>query len=271
MSEDERSTGVRSTAERRAEERYAHVLELLARQETASLDEIQAVAAASPATVRRDLATLEGQGLIRRTRGGAALVPVASTLDETFTLRRRRNARDKGMIAVAAAGLIPTGSALFINDGSTTFALCEELAGRGDPLWVATTALNVAERLAGVGVFEVIVIGGTLRGSSFATSGPMATAALEQFTADFAVIGCDGLDLESGVRWNSLVDAEVAQVMVRRASRTIVVADSSKFGHRARVGTLNWDAVDDLVTDSITDEWSKHLESAGVRVTLASE
>lgn len=269
MSEVERSHSGRPAPERRAEERYAHVLDLLARQETASLDEIRAVTGASPATLRRDLAALDSQGLIRRTRGGASLVPVASTLDEAFTLRRRRNARGKGAIAVAAAALIPAGAALFMNDGSTMFAVSEELAGRDDPLWIATSALNIAERLAGRTAAEVIVIGGSLRGSSFGTAGPMATAALEHLTADFAVIGCDGLDMESGIRWNSLIDAEVAQVMVRRAQRTIVVADSTKLGHGARVGTLGWQHVHHLVTNSVDRKWSELLDSCGVQVTLA--
>ncbi|GAA0443319.1 transcriptional regulator [Acrocarpospora corrugata] len=251
------------------DERHAHILNLLARQETASLEEIRQLTAASPATVRRDLATLADQGLLRRTRGGASLIPVASTLDETFTLRRRRSARDKGAIAVATAALIPPGSAVFLNDGSTTFALSEELAGRGGPLWFATSALNIAARLAGVATFDVNVIGGSLRGSSFATSGPMATAALGRFTADFAVLGCDGLDLDSGVGWNSLADAEIAQVMARRAARTIVVADAGKFDRPARVGALGWDDVDDLVTNAVDHDWSAHLKTAGVHVTIA--
>jgi DeoR/GlpR family transcriptional regulator of sugar metabolism len=256
-------------ADQHAEERYAHLLELLSRQQFASIDDMQRATSASAPTIRRDLALLEKRGLIKRVRGGASLTSASSTLDEAFELRRMRNAREKGAIALAAAGLVEPRSSLLLNDGSTTLALAEELVSQAQPLWVATRGLNIGERLASLSVMEVVVIGGALRGSSFGTVGPLATAALSQLTVDTTFLGCDGLDLELGARFNSLPDAEVAAAMARQGRRVVMLADGAKVGHRSRAGSLGWTEIDVLVTNQLSDDWQERLRAAEVEVIQA--
>ena len=256
--------------ERHPEERHALLLELLSRQQFASLDEMQRATGASPPTIRRDLTLLERQGLLKRVRGGASPVAVSSTLDEAFDLRRRRNARAKGAIALAAADLVMNRTSLLLNDGSTTLALAEELTARQPSLWIATNGLNIGERLASVSTFEVTVIGGALRASSFGTCGPLATAALSQLSVDSAFLSCDGADLDLGVRFNSLQDAEMAAAMARQARRVVVLADGSKIGQRAIAGTVGWSEVDVLITDACDAAWRERLHDAGVEVILAA-
>ncbi|OBG89797.1 DeoR family transcriptional regulator [Mycobacterium sp. E802] len=250
--------------EQHAEERHAHLLDLLSRQPFASLEDMQRATGASTPTIRRDLSALERRGLVKRVRGGASLAAASSTLDEAFDLRRRRNARDKGAIAVAAAAMVKPRSSLLLNDGSTTLALAEELASGAQPLWMATSGLNIGERLASVPSFEVHVIGGSLRASSFGTSGPLATAAIAQLRVDIAFLGCDGLDLDMGVRFNSLPDAEIASAMARQGRRVAILADAAKVGQSAIAGSLAWTDVDVLVTNHLDDAWREHLHDAGV-------
>ena len=255
--------------ERHAEERHALLLDLLSRQQFASLDDMQRATGASSPTIRRDLSLLERQGLLKRVRGGASPAAVSSTLDEAFDLRRRRNAREKGAIALAAAGLVKSRSSVLLNDGSTTLALAEELASRAPSLWIATSGLNIGERLASVPSFEVIVIGGALRASSFGTSGPLATGAISQLSVDTTFLSCDGADLDLGVRFNSLLDAEIAAAMAKQARRVVVLADSSKIGQRAIAGSIEWSDVDVLITNGVDSRWHEHLRDKQVGVIEA--
>lgn len=229
---------------------------------------MQAVTGASAPTVRRDLTALEEQGLVRRQRGGATLQRTWSPIDESFDLRRRRNARAKSAIAAAAARLVGVNTAIFLGDGSTATALAEVLAQRGQPLWVATTGLNIAQRLSTVVGMEVIVVGGQLRGNSFGTVGPLATGALANLRADMAFLVPDWLDL-SGPVFNSLADAEVAEHMARRSDRTVILADSSKFAPGGSARILHWEQVDDLVTESIDPALVERLTKARTRVRVA--
>jgi DeoR/GlpR family transcriptional regulator of sugar metabolism len=252
------------------EERHEHILALLAQQEIASLEELQDATSASPATTRRDLAALAGRGLIERTRGGARLLAQDSSLDEEFGRRRRKNARAKRAIAGAAAELVPSGASVFLNDGSTVFALAQELARRGEEAWIATNALNVAELLARSPRFQVTVIGGSLRHSSFGTIGPFATGAIRDLHVDLAFLGCDGIDARGGVRSNNVFDAEVARAMAEAAGRVVVMADSSKVGALARAQVVGWERVDELVTDGVPGALERAVGRRGVEVRVAS-
>lgn len=247
-------------------ERLDRILDLLAQQELASLAEVLAATGASEATARRDLETLAQRGLIQRTRGGARLVRRGSSLDEAFERRRRRNARAKAAIAARAADLVPSGAALFLNDGSTMVAFAHELARREVDLWIATCGLNIAELLARQETFEVVVIGGSLRRSSFGTIGPLATEAIHGLHADFAFLGCDGFHPTEGVRSNSLHDAEVARAFAGHADATVVLADASKAGNQARARSVGWDEVDRLVTDGRDDELDEALRLSATDV-----
>jgi DeoR/GlpR family transcriptional regulator of sugar metabolism len=251
----------------RPDERLDRILDLLARQETASLSEVLAATEASEATVRRDLDKLARRGLISRTRGGARRVYRGSPLDEEFTHRQRRNARAKAAIAMRAADLVPSGATLFLNDGSTTLALAGELTRRDLDLWVATCALNVAELLARESRFDVTVVGGSLRHSSFGTNGPLATEAIRTLHADVAFIGCDGFHVRDGVRSNNVHDAEVGRALSEQADATVVLADASKLGNDALARTIPWEQVDRLVTDAHDAELEQALTLAGTELT----
>lgn len=252
----------------RFDERMAHILDLLDRQSTASLAEIQAITGPSAPTVRRDLNALEARGLLRRRRGGAILHGTANPIDEAFELRRRRNARAKAAIAVTAAKQVGTRTAIFLGDGSTATALAEVLIQRDEPLWVATTALNIAQRFSTVDRIEVVVIGGQLRGSSYGTVGPLAIAGIANLRADIAFLVPDWLDL-AGPVFNNLADAEVAQHMARRSTRTIILADSSKYAPGGTAHMLTWHQADELITEAITPALGDRLAKTRTKVTLA--
>ena len=166
MDEDAHTQGTQRLI---AEERQRRIDELLRRQAVASLAELMEATGASVATTRRDLVLLERLGLLARTRGGARAVQRHSTLEEEFEIRRSRDRRAKRLIAQCAAGLIEDGMALFLTDGTTSFALAQCLVHRH--LTVITGALNIAQLLAGSAGIEVIVLGGRLRGPRSAPRG----------------------------------------------------------------------------------------------------
>jgi DeoR/GlpR family transcriptional regulator of sugar metabolism len=250
------------------DERAAHLLDLLARQSSASLAEMQAVTGASLPTLRRDLTALERQGLLQRVRGGARMVTRSSPLDETWDLRRRRNASAKGAVAIAAAKLVTSRMSIFLPDGTSAFAVAEELRRLGRPLSIATTGLYAARCLAGVPGIDLTVLGGQLRDASYGMVGPLTRLALETLRADIAFITADALD-ETGPIDNNSLDAEVARVMSANAARTVVLADSSKIGPGGAVRVFGWREVDDLIIDGTPAGIAEALEETGVRVTVA--
>src|SRR5919199_978323 len=88
--------------------------------------------------------------------------------------RRFVAAEEKRAIGAAAAELIPNGSSLFINIGTTTEEVANALRSHED-LLVITNNLNVAMALYRHPRIEVVVAGGALRRADRAGGG--ATAA----------------------------------------------------------------------------------------------
>ena len=137
-----------------AEERRQRIRELFRRQAIASLAEVMQVSGASQATARRDLALLEREGTVALTRGGARAIRRQSTLEEEFEIRQSRDRREKRLIGQCAAELLTDGMTVFVNDGTTAYALAQCIVGRR--LTVLTSALNIAELLAGSAATEVL-------------------------------------------------------------------------------------------------------------------
>lgn len=142
-----------------------------------------------------------------------------------------------------------------LRDLAAVLALAAELCRRGQPLLLATPAINVAARLAEVETFEVVVLGGQLRGASFGGVGPLTMAALKAIRADVAFISPDRLD--------TFVDAEVADAMATRAAWLVVLADSTKFAAGGSAMLTPWERIDDLVTEAIDPVLADRLAEAG--------
>lgn len=233
----------------------------------------------SAATIRRDLDHLAGQQLLSRTRGGAAPASVAYDLPLRYKTGRRTE--EKFRIGAAAAALIRPGSVVAVNGGTTTSEVARalvtvpsatDLEGLGDnPAYtVVTNALNIANDLAVRRTIKLVVTGGVARPSSYELIGPLAEPALERLHLDYVVLGVDGFDVHTGATAHHEGEAAVNAMMVNQAATVVVVADSSKLGHRSFARICPTSAVDVLITDTDADpELVAAFTDADVRVIRA--
>ena len=134
-----------------------------------SLRELARVVQTSEVTVRRDVRALEAEGLLDRRHGGAVL-PGGFTRESGFPQKSHLATAEKTAIADLAAGLVEEGEAIVVGAGTTTQELARRLA-RVPGLTVVTNSLLVAQALAHANRVEVVMTGGTLRGSNYALVG----------------------------------------------------------------------------------------------------
>jgi DeoR/GlpR family transcriptional regulator of sugar metabolism len=109
-----------------AAQRRQRLLALLRHHGALGTRELAERLGVSEATVRRDLALLARQGLLRREHGGA-LLPEA---EPPYAEKLQRNQRAKEAIAQRAAALVPDGATVVLDSGTTALALARLLAGR---------------------------------------------------------------------------------------------------------------------------------------------
>ena len=219
----------------------------------------------SEVTIRKDLASLEENGLLLRRYGGAIALPkevVSEELSPKVSVR-------KVSIAKAAAKLIRDHNRIVIDSGRTTGALIEQLNEKRG-LVVMTNSLQVANALSELeNEPTLLMTGGTwdIRSESF--QGNVAESVLRSYDFDQLFIGCDGVDLERGTTtFNELIG--LSKVMAEVSREVIVMVESDKFGRKIPNLELPWNIVDVLVTDEgLPDEFVKKIESHQVRVIRA--
>ena len=86
---------------------------------------------------------------------------------------------------------------------------------------------------------------------------------------DVAFLGVDGVSVESGACTNNESEAAVNELMARRASRVVVVADASKLGRQAFARICEIERIDAVITGNEADPATvAELRSAGVDVQL---
>ncbi len=83
-------------------------------------------------------------------------------------------------------------------------------------------------------------------------------------------MGVDGIDLDFGLTTSNIDEARLNQRMIAASLRTIVLADSSKFGKRGFGKICTLDQVDVIITDSgISPSVAKTIEEAGIELIIA--
>jgi DeoR family transcriptional regulator, aga operon transcriptional repressor len=250
-----------------SEERRREILDLLQTEGRVLVGDLSRRFRTSLITIRKDLQALHHLGQLERTHGGALPLKTGALYDRTLHEKERLHRKEKLRIATAAAGMIRQGQVVILDSGTTTTAIAKACRHFKN-LTIITNATNVAEELAGTSV-EVILTGGTLRKNSFSLVGPLAEDSLHRLSADLLFLAVDGFDVRYGLTTPNLLEARVNRAMAQAARRTIVVCDSSKFGHRSLSLIMPTSAVHETITDrNISKKDLKALRDAHVDITL---
>ena len=202
----------------------------------------------SIATARRDLVELEEAGLLRRTHGGAVSVSQVSH-DPTNAARAIANKAQKRAIAEAAAGMIADGDVVLLDAGTTALEVAKLLIGRKGLTFITNGADIIAE-LIRHDTPNVYAVGGEFAEINRSFRGPLAEHFIRQFSVDKLILNAASIDLGRGLIFTgSPVNASIQKAMIEVSSRTIVVADHSKFTKSSFSVTSRIEEVGAIVTD----------------------
>lgn len=197
----------------------------------------------SEMTIRRDLMSLEEQGVARRVRGGARAVGPRS-----FAGRSQKAARAKSRIAAKLAGLLPTTGAVAFDASSTVMRLSGLMHAARD-LTVLTNGTDTFNALQGIAGVTPLLTGGRLDRETGSLVGPLACRTAAQLTVQMFVASAAAVDPDAGALEVSLEEAEVKRAIAVAASDVVLAVDSSKLGSRAVAVGFDWDRIDLLVTE----------------------
>lgn len=245
--------------------RKAKILHVLDKQGSVDVPEMAALLGLSAMTIRRDFNALAEQGLVVRTHGGAML-PNFGNRPVSFVGKAVQHHQEKEDIARLAAQEIADGDVLFMDCGSTVFALCPFI--RHKFITVITNSLPIVIELLNSSV-TLNLIGGEVNKNRQAVHGLTAGSHIARYRADKAFIGVDGVSAENGLSANGELEATHTLALMQQAEQVYLLCDSTKLEQDCYLNFAPLSVVNVLVTDKNADTAVlEQYGTAGVRVIM---
>jgi len=201
-------------------------------------------------TIRRIVKPLVERGEVRKVHG--AIVAVSHPSDPPLSARLVEHRHEKALIARAVAAIIPDGSSLVIDAGSTSSFVAQALCRHSD-LTVVTNSAHIASVLAMVGGNHVYMAGTQLRSHDGAAFDQSAFEVVSRFTVDIAILSASLVHPELGFLANDQHEVDMAVAMSGIADRRLMAVDQSKWQERKANAPLRLPVMkpdDIVVTDS---------------------
>ncbi len=240
------------------EARRSRLTELLLERGYLPISELCEQLGVSEATARRDLSALESEERITRTYGGAL-----GEFNATFTSFRERlraGTEAKGSIVRTAVSLVKPGMRVYLDAGTTAFAIAQELRRHlPERITIITNNLALLETLGSLPGAKTILLGGQLLERQSVLLGKEAVKAASVQEIDIAFLSAQGMT-EQGL-WNSQRDIiHLQQAVMKQAGCSCFCLDRSKLGRTAPEHLTVWSKVATLISDLSLPE----LRQAGI-------
>lgn len=231
-----------------------------------TVEELSRLTGASPVTIRRDLATLEAHGALRRVPGGAARA-VKSGEELPYALRLGEDLERKTALAQAVCELISDHETVIIDNGTTCHAVATQLVGR--PLTAVCLSLHSATVLASDPAARVVVPGGVVTTDTLAQMSTQATDAVRALSADVFVMGACAISARRGLVCDLPEDAAIKAAAIESSERRVLVTTADKL---SRPSTFRFAAISELThlmtTEDAPPAALEPFQDAGVQITI---
>ena len=194
----------------------------------------------APATIRRDLIQMSERGELFRTRG------FVSNVD--FQVAPSKILSDgKLAIGKAAAALVPNGSSVVLDSGTTALAVANQLVNK-KKLRIVTNSLPIASCFSHTDS-SVMLTGGVLDNERKNLVGPETDAFIKNIHTDIAFITITGFRLPGSLMCATTMYSGVKKAILESANQIILITEEEKFRIKMLFKFGDLSMVDTIVTD----------------------
>ena len=238
-------------------ERIYQIHELLKERKRISLDELCEIFSVSKNTIRRDIAELEDDGVIKKVYGGIVLKESNIIALEPFSTREIRNIEAKKKIAIVAAEQVKDGDVIYIDSGTTTMHLLPHIADK-ESLIIVTASVYVINWATQFNNLEIIATGGTLQSPIKAFVGSSVLECIKNYNFSKIFLACTGISIEHGATNASPLECEIKRELVKKSCPKFLLADHSKFDVSSLMTYSDLQNIDCIITDKEPEQ--KYLD-----------
>lgn len=230
-----------------SKDREKQILEILLKQKKVSVKELSDFLFISEPSVRRDLASLEKQNLIKRVHGGAMLEETMLSKNKIpFMIREYEQSSAKVSIAQKAIDLINDNDVIFMDASTSCYYLIPFLSSKRN-ITVVTNGVKALTKLAEYDI-NTISTGGTLVNSCLALVGEEAYKTIETFNADIAFFSCRGLSDDGYLTDIAPEENNIRKHMMKNSKSSYLLCASEKFGKKYFHNLCHKDELTGIIT-----------------------
>ncbi|MFT8348434.1 DeoR/GlpR family DNA-binding transcription regulator [Clostridium saccharoperbutylacetonicum] len=222
------------------EERYNIILQELKVKGIVSVTDLVKLLDASESTVRRDLNSLDSEGLLKKIHGGAISIDEsASKYDYKVNIRQSLNVDEKSEIAKYSASLIEEGDVIYLDAGTTTELVIDFISTNN--ITAVTNGIVHAKKLLERGI-KTFIVGGELKAITEAIVGTTAVEELKKYNFTKGFFGVNGISNQGGFTTPDVNEAMVKEQAMKMCKESFVLADHSKL---EKVSFITFGAISD--------------------------
>ena len=183
-------------------------------------------------TFRRDLLTMEKDGLLSRVHGGAVAVTEMIAY-QPLEKRDLEQSHQKDALARVAATLVNEGDYIAIGTGSTPIHFAQELKKLRASLTVVTYSLGVFDILKDMPGYRLILLGGQYIPEENSFYGQLTLDLLDTLHVQKSFVFPSAISLDHGLWGFEETLYPLQQKLLRCCDQAYILADSSKFERTA--------------------------------------
>lgn len=239
-------------------EREHEILKILSRESYATVKRLSDLLYTSESSIRRDLTSLENQGMVARSYGGVELVKNSSQVIP-FSTRAHYNISAKKMIARKAADMVHDGDIIFMDQSSSAFFVACEILKKAK-VTVVTNNIEIIALLSQSDI-EVISSGGRLsRSNRICLLGDDAHKIFSEIHADIMFFSAKALTREGIIYDCVREEVCIRNTMLANAQRKVFLCDSEKYDRLAGYKQCTVKDIDCLITETDDKKFFNGLE-----------
>ena len=242
------------------EERQAKILEMLERDGKVLVKELAEIFGVTEDSIRKDLSSLELDGKLKRTYGGAVSIE-----------RRISDVEAKRKIAAAAVKLMQQQDLIFLDISTISIAIAQILEKTETNYKILTNMIDVLVMLARNPKINLFFAGGQINQSRDGFSDVLNLEFISNFRPDISFIGSSGVDIKkNSLTTRNAADGLQKARMIDCSKKSYVIAESRKIGTEGNYRFTTLDKVTGIITEAkLSENLSATAEKLGVKIISA--
>lgn len=251
------------------EERHQEILNLLKENEKVKVKDLSERFGVTQDCIRKDLAALESQNVLKRTYGGAVLKDAAHPgHSHLVSARKDIDTKEKEKIAQKAVRQIKKGDVIFLDTATTNIPLAKAIAAADMEVTVVSCMMDIAAAFVNTKNVKFILLGGEFNRDQNGFSGTLTIDMMKNFRFDACFMGVVGADADENIIMTyAAEDGLMKANAIEKSRKVYLMMENKKFEYHANYVYADFSKIDGIICESDPKkEVREKLESYQVQI-----